>query len=172
MVDEPGPHVFDDERARTYPPNPDFTKTAILVDLADESAITTINTRFGIQRMRGPFYVVAENTHSYGASRAEFEQSHIAVAPNRWMRSEPVLAYPADRRCTVETFVDGGREASTVAEPGDWIVRQPSGEVMVVAPTSFAERYLVDGADDGRTTSVRTHDDAGPGDVGAEQASG
>ena len=158
MVDEPAPHVFDDARARTYLPNPGFTKTAILVDVTDESATTTLNTRFGVQRMRGPFYVVAEDAHSYGASRAEFEQSHVAVAPNRWMRSEPVLAYPADRRCTVETLVGAGQEASTVAEPGDWIVRQPSGEVMVVVPASFAERYLVD--------------DAGRGDADVDRASG
>ena len=33
------------------------------------------------------------------------------------------------------------------AQPGDWIVRQRTGELMVIGADEFAERYVRDGSE-------------------------
>jgi dTDP-4-dehydrorhamnose reductase len=91
--------------------------------------------------MRGDFYVVAEGTNTYGASRSEFEATHKQVAPNRWIKRESVLAYQATERCKVQTMLGEQVESDVVAEVGDWIVRQPAGELIVVKSAEFSERY-------------------------------
>lgn len=144
MVSEPPVHCFDRSRARAYRPNPAHSKTAILVDIADASVTTSINAPFGVQRFRGPFYIVAEGAQSYGVAKREFDNSHIEVGQHRWTKSKSVLAYQAEDRSVVETYIDDHRETSVVAEPGAWIVRQSSGEVMVLTPKEFVERYIAD----------------------------
>ena len=147
MVSEPPVHRFDRSRARAYRPNPAHSKTAILVDIADASVTTSINAPFGVQRFRGPFYVVAEGAGSYGVAKREFDNSHVEVGQHRWAKSEPVLAYQAEQRSVVETYIDDHRETSVVAEPGAWIVRQKSGEIMVIEPSEFVARYVADDPD-------------------------
>lgn len=144
MVSEPPVHRFDRSRAGSYRPNPTHSKTAILVDVADALSTTVINASFGVQRFRGPFYIVAEGAQSYGVAKREFDNSHVLAGRNRWAKSESVLAYQADERSVVETYIDDHRETSVVAEPGAWIVRQSSGEVMVITPKDFVERYVAD----------------------------
>lgn len=144
MVAESPVHRFDRSRARAFCPNPALSKTAILVNVADPSATTEINAPFGVQQLRGPFYVVGQGAESYGVAKKEFDTSHVAAGQHRWTKSEPVLAYQADERCVVETYIDGNRESSVVAEPGAWIVRQSSGEIMVITPEEFADRYVAD----------------------------
>ena len=114
-------------RAVIARPRPQHTKTAVLVDVAERSAVTTLNTPFGIQRLRGPFYIVAEGLGSYGAVKDQFEQSHVAVGANRWTKSSSVLAYRAGARCAVETFLGNHHETTVIAEPDDWIVQQQTG---------------------------------------------
>jgi hypothetical protein len=142
-------HTFDERRARRYRPNPAMTKTAILVELADPTATVEIRASFGeTQRMSGSFYVVAEGDRSYGSGREEFERAHTRVGPNQYVREADVLAYRASEACRVETVLsDDTRESTVVARPGDWIVRQPRGEVLVIASDAdvgFAERYDAD----------------------------
>lgn len=138
---------FDDGRARTFRPNPDFVKTAVLVDVIDSDVIIELMTPFGVQRMRGPFYAVGEGEQSYGASQREFEAAHVRVGEHRWAKSEPVRAYRTDRSCEVTTTLTGPAddhaESTVGAAPGDWIVRQITGEVIVVRPDEFAARYAV-----------------------------
>lgn len=139
------PCPFDDARAGRYRPRDGFVKTAILVEPADADAVTVIATSFGEQRLTGAFYIVAEGDGSYGSARHEFESSHTRVGTNRWVKDARVDAYQTDDECVVDTVVDDRRESSVTAQPGDWIMRQQTGEVMVLRPTEFAERYVSDG---------------------------
>jgi hypothetical protein len=144
MADGPAPHPFDTARATRFRPRQGFEKTAVLVDLADPQATTVLTTPFGEQRMTGAFYVVAEGDASYGAARQEFEESHSAVGANRWVKSSVVTAYRSDVACAVDTVVGDRLETTVHARPGDWIVRQDTGELMVLGPSEFAERYVRD----------------------------
>ncbi|NND76091.1 MAG: hypothetical protein HKN44_13895 [Ilumatobacter sp.] len=133
---------FDPSAATRYMPNPDFVKTAVLVDVAEPGAVTVLRTSFGEQRMRGPFYAVADGAGSYGAAQENFEGTHRRDGPNTWVKQDPVLAYRSAKRCMVETHIGDHRESCVVAEPGDWVVKQRDGELMVVGPDAFAERYV------------------------------
>lgn len=136
------PHQFDEDRASEYMPRRDLIKTAILLRQADPDALVTIQAPFGPEVMKGDFYVVASPDGAYGAARAEFEASHIEIAPQRWIKQARVLAYQATEACLVETLLaDGTLEGTVAARSGDWIVRQATGEVMVIEPERFAERY-------------------------------
>ena len=140
-------HRFDDSRARRFLPRDGVEKTAVLVRTVDPDAQTVIDTRFGRQHLLGAFYAVAEGDASYGATRREFEATHRAVGPNRWVKCAPVLAYRTDESCLVETVIDGHVEGTVNARPGDWIVRQHPGEVMVIDDDAFRERYVAEGSD-------------------------
>ena len=138
---DPACHTFRPDLADRYKPRATFTKTAILVKTVDPDATTTIQATFGQQTLRGSFYVVAEGDDSYGASRQEFERTHEQVGPNQWTKRESVLAYRATEPCQVETYVSDTHEATVLAKPGDWIVQQTTGEVMIIEAGAFAERY-------------------------------
>lgn len=142
-----GAHRFDDSRARRFVPRDGVEKTAVLVRTVDPDAETVIETRFGAQRLLGPFYAVAEGDTSYGAARREFEATHRAVGPSRWVKSAPVLAYRSDERCVVETVIEGHVEGTVNTRPGDWIVQQHTGELMVIDDAAFRERYVAEGSD-------------------------
>jgi hypothetical protein len=146
-------HRFDDTRARRYRPRDDFAKTAVLLSTADPLAETVIDTPFGRQRFIGSFYVVADGDEtSYGAARREFEAAHRAVGPNRWVKRSPVLAYRTAEACLVETVIGDHVEGSVHARPGDWIVRQHTGEMMVMDDDAFVERYVEERSADTATT--------------------
>lgn len=134
-------HEFDDARAGDYAPAAHFVKTAILVTVADERATTVLRTSFGEQTMIGPFYVVAEDDESYGAARTEFEATHERAGITTWRKVGRVRAYQVDEACTVETWIADGHESSVEARPGDWVVRQATGELMAITAAAFAERY-------------------------------
>ena len=140
-------HRFDDARAQRFLPRDGVEKIAVLVRTTDPDAQTEIDTRFGRQRLRGEFYVVADGDASYGAARREFEATHRSVGPNRWVKSAPVYAYRADEPHLVETVIDDHVEGSVRARPGDWIVRQHTGEVMVIDDDAFSARYVAEGSE-------------------------
>lgn len=147
MSDAAPRHDFDAAKATSYRPKGEFVKTAILLALAYGANEVEVAASFGVQRMHGDFYVVASGDGSYAASRAEFEQTHERVGANRWVKRAGIEAYRAVDRCEVETcLADGTSEVIVTAEPGDWIVRQATGEVMVVKPSAFDARYVRDGA--------------------------
>jgi hypothetical protein len=117
---------------------------AVLVEPDDPATQTSVRASFGEQRFLGAFYLVAGGDGLYGAARDEFEQTHEAVGANRWRKTTPVSAYQIDVSRAVDTLIDGHLEVTVVAQPGDWIVRQSTGEVMVLRGGEFAERYVVD----------------------------
>lgn len=145
-------HRFDEARARRYRPRDDFAKTTVLLSTADPLAETVIDTPFGRQRFIGSFYVVAADDGLYGATRREFETTHRAVGPNRWVKHSPVLAYRTSEACLVETVIGDHVEGHVNARPGDWIVRQHTGEMMVIDDDAFVERYVDEGSAGAATT--------------------
>lgn len=138
----PPRHRFRADLAESYVPDPDFAKIAVLVTPTDPTHVIELRAPFGPQRMRGAFYAVAEGEGSYGAAREEFEAHHQRVGPSRWIKRGRVEAYRALSRCIVHTVLSNGMDETTVeADQGDWIVRQPDGELTVLDAASFAERY-------------------------------
>jgi hypothetical protein len=129
---------FDDARAGTYVPVRREVTAILVVPSQDTVAI---ETSFGTQVLRGPFYVVADGDSSYGAAKREFEATHEKLGPTSWAKSAPVRAYQVAEPCTVTTRLDDHDEGTVDAAPGDWVVRQATGEVMVLHPTAFAQRY-------------------------------
>lgn len=133
--------AFDTGRATWFRPNPDMVKIAVLVDVIDPTATTVINAPFGVQRLKGPFYAVVEDDQTYGAAQHEFEAVHASVGPNRWIKTESVQAYRAEAACTIRTLIGEHEESRVDAAPGDWIVRQPTGEVNVLTAAAFTKRF-------------------------------
>jgi hypothetical protein len=112
------------------------------VPIADPEAVTTIEAPFGTEVAKGPFYIVASKSGSYAIARTEFEADHEQVSPSEWRKRAAVSAYRSDEPCRVETrLADGTHETTVDAQAGDWIVRHDGGEVTVVAPEAFDERY-------------------------------
>lgn len=136
-------HQWDPARAERFRPRTGVEKTAILFTPVDSFTITTLRTTFGEQELVGPFYLVADGDGSYGAARKEFEQTNHQIGENRWVKSAKVEAYKAEAGevLEVDTEIGDHREASVTAEPGQWIVRQATGELMVIASDEFERRY-------------------------------
>ena len=134
---------FDATRARRFRPRSDHVKVAILVTPVDEEV--AIRAPFGEQRMRGPFYVVADDDGSHGAAQREFERTHRRAGPCQWVKTEPVLAYEGSEAGTLRTVLDGHTEATTPVTPGSWLVQQATGEVQTMSAAAFASRYVEDG---------------------------
>jgi len=133
---------FNEATAARYRPKAAFVKTAILLTLADGSDVVRVSATFGVQHMRGDFYVVASESGSYAVARKEFEKSHEQLGPHQWAKRSHVDAYRTEVDCEVETILsDGTPEVVVPALPGDWIVRQATGEIIVVAPAAFERRY-------------------------------
>lgn len=142
MPDNVPIHEFDELRAMPFRSRSDFVKTAILLHLADPDAVVEVKAPFGREVMKGDFYLVSSAEGSYGAAKKEFEAGHVEVAPDRWVKRSLVMAYRATEICRVDTILaDGTHEVTVEAQTGDWIVRQALGEVMVVKPNAFADRY-------------------------------
>lgn len=139
MTSDSPEYQFDPNLATEFRPRPDFAKTAILVEPVAET--TVLRTSFGEQSLSGPFYVIADGRSSYGAAQREFEAGHELVSPGRWVKRSPIRAYRASTTPTVITHIADNVESSVVAMPGDWIVQQSTGEVMVVTPAEFEARY-------------------------------
>jgi len=133
--------MFDANSAVAYGSRDTFERTAILALVIGEETETPITTSFGHQVMRGAFYLVADGEGSYGAARAEFEHGHRRTGPTTWVKQAQVLAYRTPIPATIETRVNDHVESVVEATAGDWIIRQETGELMVLRPEAFDERY-------------------------------
>lgn len=129
---------FDASRARRFVPT-EHEKTAILVEPVEGTV--ALRTSFGTQVMRGPFYIVADGDQSYGAAQREFEATHERRGATTWVKVAPVAAYQTDTPVQITSLLGDHRETTVRAVAGDWIVRQSTGEVMVISPEAFEERY-------------------------------
>lgn len=102
----------------------------------------------GVQVFYGSFYLIinSEGGPGYGSARKEWEDMHFEVRPNYWVKTGVPTAYQATAPCSITTHIpsdDGGvREAIYVLEVGDWIVRQPAGEVQHVKARQYGRIYF------------------------------
>lgn len=141
MDDQLEVHVFDEAAAEAYSANSAFVKTAIRVDPPQPDDITRIATRFGEQSFEGSFFLVAEGDSSYGIAIDEFEATHESIGSSQYKKRGTVRAYSLRESCLVETWIGSHLEATTNAVPGDWVVQQPSGELVVMPEDEFRQRY-------------------------------
>lgn len=128
---------FNERLARRYRSKADGPiKTAVLVE---EPA--TYETSWGVQEMHGPHYRINLGDEApYGSEKSRFEAEHVEV-DGGYRKSAVIDAYQVTETTPVTTYLDGKIETENVAEPGDWIVRQPQGEVMVVSTEKFGRLY-------------------------------
>ena len=66
---------------------------------------------------------------------------HQQVEANRWVKIEPVDAYQIGAGVSVSTRIGDHEETVATSDAGDWIVRQPGGELIIVRDADFHLRY-------------------------------
>jgi hypothetical protein len=143
---------FDEYMAVPIFPRP-VVKHAVLVriPITDDGAEipTFIKPEWGtVQVFYGDYYAIIGNDGSviYGSARIQWEQMHSLTSPGYWVKTAVPLAYQVSESCRIVTLIpsdDGGiREASVNLQPGDWIVRQPGGEVQHIKEAVFETLYF------------------------------
>lgn len=65
-----------------------------------------------------------------------FVQTYAKIADDRYRKVAQVSAIQVTESVTVQTL-----EGTATGEPGDWLVRNPSGECWPVPAAEFARRY-------------------------------
>lgn len=82
----------------------------------------------------------------YGSARDQWEAMHTLIVPGYWVKTAVPTAYQATEPCRIVTLIpadDGNiREANFVLAPGDWVVRQPGGEVQHILARKFDGLYF------------------------------
>lgn len=142
---------FDFEQAAPVFPRP-AAKTAILIPIplteGGDQLPTFIRPEWGgVQVFYGDYYgIVVDGEAVYGSAEDQWEAMHTQLEPGIWVKTGIPQAYQADAACRIVTLIpeeDGNvREASYVLSPGDWILRQPGGEVQHVKAKKFGDIYF------------------------------
>lgn len=142
---------FDDNAALRIFPRPEL-KTADFVQTPrtqDGSELpTVIQAEWGQPQMfLGDFYVIVrDGVVVYGSAAIQWRFMHTEMEPGRWVKTGIPLAYQATEHCTVVTLIMGEdnsiREAKTVVNPGDWVVKQPGGEVQHIRAAKYPTIYF------------------------------
>jgi hypothetical protein len=143
---------FDETRAKEIFPRP-VVKHAVLVRIPvtdDGSEVPTfIKPEWGtVQVFYGDYYAIIseDGAVAYGSAKVQWLQMHKQLSPGYWVKTEVPVAYQADEVCRIVTLIpsdDGGiREASFMLKSGDWIVRQPGGEVQHIKAEKFGKIYF------------------------------
>jgi hypothetical protein len=158
-TDEPAPEVkagipevrFEAELAFRIFPRP-LVKQAILVriPLTEDGDLIPhfIKPDFGgIQVFYGDFYLLYRDGEStYGSAKDQWELMHTLLSPGNWVKTSIPTAYLASEVCRIVTLIpsdDGGiKESNIVLDPGDWVVRQPGGEVQHIRAAKFGNYYF------------------------------
>ncbi|HSH18110.1 MAG TPA: hypothetical protein VK978_01880 [Candidatus Saccharimonadales bacterium] len=146
---------FDAGLAQPIFPRP-VLKNAVLVHIPRTetgSLIPTfIKAEWGdLQVFYGDYYAIIGDEDDrkvviYGSAKEQWENMHTPVAPGFWVKTAVPTAYQATEPCRIVTLIpsaDGNiREANFVLAPGDWVVRQPGGEVQHIKQAKFAGIYF------------------------------
>ena len=104
----------------------------------------------GVQVFYGDYYgIVVDGILVYGSAKEQWEAMHTHISPGYWVKTAVPMAYQATQPCRIVTIIpseDGGiREASNVVETGDWVVRQPGGEVQRIKAKNYSGLYFTAG---------------------------
>lgn len=147
---------FTTRNSKEYRPTK-LVKTARLVDtkpdgspLGPNDETTIVPEWGGEQKFRGPYMEVlgGDGKPAYGSALDEWNQNNERVPGTEqgWVKVTPVTAYQhkGEPRAVETVLKDGTKETKNVANDGDWIVRQPNGEVQVVKDSEFRSRYESD----------------------------
>ncbi len=147
--------TFDETRAVRIFPRPEL-KEAVYVSVAKLDNEFELNTYLrpewgGVQQMMGDFYAIIKHGRVvYGSARLQWESMHYQISEDEWVKVGVPLAHPVTERCRVITLIlqDDAtlKEASVELQPGDWIVRQPGGEVQHIMKEKLRQIYF--GADE------------------------
>jgi hypothetical protein len=142
---------FNEEETYRIFPRP-IAKCAVLVQIPltnDEQEMPTFirPSWGGVQVFYGNYYAIVENgVVVYGSAKDQWLAMHSQIKPGYWVKTAVPTAYQATATCRIVTLIpsdDGGiREASYTLEPGDWIVRQPGGEVQHIKAAVFEDIYF------------------------------
>ncbi|RYH28866.1 MAG: hypothetical protein EON54_22985, partial [Alcaligenaceae bacterium] len=129
--------TFDEAQAVRIFPRPEL-KSAVYVPIAKLGELE-LNTYLlaewgGPQQMLGDFYaIIRDGRVAYGSARLQWEAMHYQISADSWVKVGIPRAYQATEHCRITTLIlqDGSSitETNYVLQPGDWIVRQPGGEV-------------------------------------------
>lgn len=145
---------FDEDRAIRIFPLP-LEKHAALVHIPltqDGSSIPTfIQPEWGgVQVFYGDYYAILRDGEVvYGSAKEQWEAMHTQLLPGVWVKTGVPVAYQATEPTKIVTLIpteDGAigsvREAVFVVQPGDWIVRQPGGEIQHIKAAKFEKLYF------------------------------
>ena len=124
---------------RTIYPRPEL-KQAVLVVIpepatnADDLLPTFIQTGWGqVMTFFGSYYgVVVNGVIDYGSAKIQWENMHTLLDQTRglWVKTGIPQAYQIQRPSRLTTMTPGNpRETVYTFRPGDWLVRQPGGEL-------------------------------------------
>ncbi len=146
---------FDEMSAQPIFPKPVLKRAALVpipVTDGDQLLPTFIEPEWGgVQVFFGSYYgilgiVDGKEVVIYGSAKIQWENMHSSVQPGYWVKTAVPTAYRATEPCRIVTLIpqeDGSiSEANFVLEPGDWIVRQPGGEVQHVKSAKFSGIYF------------------------------
>jgi hypothetical protein len=144
---------FDPERAHRIFPRP-IAKHAVLIQIPQAKGGDTLPTFIrpdwgGVQIFYGSYYgVIARGGVVYGSAKLQWEAMHALIKPGYWVKTTIPTAYRATEPCRIVTLIpteDGTvREANYVLAAGDWIVRQPGGEVQHIKAGKYNDIYFSD----------------------------
>ncbi len=143
---------FDDAQAVPIFPRPEL-KCAVLVvtpRAQDGSELpTVIWAEWGQPQMfLGDFYLIIRGgVGVYGSAKLQWKNMHTQISSDKWVKTAVPIAYQTTRRCTVVTLIidedNSLREAKTVVESGDWVVKQPGGEIQHIRAAKFPKIYFL-----------------------------
>lgn len=142
---------FDESTAVRIFPRPEL-KEAIFVSIPKleggvELANYIVPEWGGVQQFLGDYYaIVKDGKVVYGSAKEQWEAMHVQMTPGRWIKTAIPTAYQATESCRVVTLIlnedSSVRETSTELAPGDWIVRQPGGEVQHIRAEKMPNIYF------------------------------
>lgn len=148
--------VFNPDAGVRIFPRPQH-KQAVLVSIpttSDENVLPTfIKPEWdGVQVFYGDYYaIIVDGRVVYGSAKDQWENMHTRVADqtDRWIKTAVPKAYMASEPCRIVTLIPGRgggevRETNYNLNPGDWIVRQPGGEIQHIKADYFPAIYFSD----------------------------
>lgn len=104
------------------------------VQIRDDTEWTTAQGDV-LRATAGDWWVI-DGDDRWSVAGDVFEQTYEQVADDRYRKIAQVTAVPVTESVTVQTL-----EGIATGEPGDWLVRNPSGEYWPVPADVFALRY-------------------------------